>query len=89
MSHILNAQIMQGQFPNTWKIEQVTPIPKVHPTLERKQLRKISVFKNLGKISEKIISDMVIEDLSVTLDKSQYGNQQGLSINHYLINLLN
>ena len=31
---------------------------------------------------------MVIEDLSRTLDVSQYGNQKKLSINHYLVKLV-
>ena len=89
LAHIINTQLQRGEFPDVWKIEQVSPIPKIYPTLERKQLRKISIFKQLGKISEKIIADMVIDDLSRTLDKSQFGNQKGLSINHYLIKLIN
>ena len=32
---------------------------------------------------------MVIEDLKVNLEKSQYVNKKVLSINHYLVNLLN
>ena len=73
LTHIINTMIKLGQFPDTWKIEQVTPIPKIYPTLEVKQLWKISVFKHLGKIAEKVIVDMVIEDLTITLDKLQYG----------------
>ena len=89
LCHIINTQIRRGEFPNIWKIEQVTPIPKVYPALLRSQLRKISIFKQFGKIAEKIISNLVIEDLQINLEKSQYGNQKGLSINHYLVNLLN
>ena len=72
MTDIINTQLIRGEFPDTWKIEQVTPIPKVFPTIKVQQLRKVSNFKQLGKISEKIISEMVIEDMSVNLDKSQY-----------------
>ena len=89
LTNIINTQIRRGEFPNIWKIEQVTPIPKVYPLNKIKQLRKISIFKNFGKISEKIISDLVIEDLRINLEKSQYGNQKGISINHYLVNLIN
>ena len=89
MTLIINNQIIRREFPDIWKIEQVTPVPKIYPAKKRKDLRKISVFKQLGKTSEKIISDMVIEDLSLSLDKSQYGNQRGIGIYHYLINLLN
>ena len=54
LTHIINTQIRRGEFPNIWKIEQVTPIPKVYPPSQIKQLRKISIFNNFGKISEKI-----------------------------------
>ena len=89
LCNIINTQIKKGEFPDTWKIEQVTPIPKIYPTMNRGQLRKISIFKQFGKNSEKIISDMVIEDIKVNLERSQYGNQKGMSINHYLVNMLN
>ena len=88
-SHIMNSQFSQGQYADLWKIENVTPVPKTSPVKFKKDLRKISIFSNFSKISEKIVSDLVIEDMVKNLEKSQYGNQKGLSINHYLINMLN
>ena len=44
-------------------------------------------MKNLSKIAEKIISEFIITDMKV--DLSQYGNKKGVSINHYLVNLIN
>ena len=32
---------------------------------------------------------MIIEDMKAKLDRSQYANQKGIGINHYLINMLN
>ena len=40
-----------------------------------------------AKIVDKVISSYIIEDM--TKDKRQYGNERGLSVNHYLINMIN
>ena len=53
------------------------------------QLRKISGTKNFSKISEKIITEFMISDMKEKLDPSQYGNQKGMSVQHYLIKMLN
>ena len=37
---------------------------------------------------EKIVSEMVIYDMSDSLDPSQYGNQKHTSIQHYLVRML-
>ena len=81
-SNIMNAQIKRGEYANAWKIENVTPVPKTFPVLKKDQLRKISIFYNFSKVSEKIISQLVIEDMVKSLEKSQFGNQEGISINH-------
>ena len=51
-------------------------------------LRKICGLLNLSKILEKVICRHLIEDMKGTLDKSQYANQKGMSINHYLVKLV-
>ena len=48
----------------------------------------ISGLFNLDKIDEKIISKMMISDMRKNMDPSQYANQKGLSINHYLIKII-
>ena len=37
---------------------------------------------------EKILADLMIKDMEAKLDPSQYGNQKGISIQHYLINMV-
>ena len=32
---------------------------------------------------------LIVEDMTLNLDPSQYANQQGLSLQHYLINMIN
>ena len=37
---------------------------------------------------EKILSEMIMSDMSKNLDPTQYGNQKGVSFQHYLINMI-
>ena len=39
----------------------------------------------INKVAEKLIAEIIIEDMKAYIDPSQYGNQHGLSTNHYLI----
>ena len=43
---------------------------------------------NFDKIMEKLISKLIISDMEEKLDPSQFGNQRGISIQHYLIQML-
>ena len=52
------------------------------------QLRNISGLLNLDKIAEKIISKMIISDMRNQIDPSQFANQEGLSIQHYLVKMI-
>ena len=49
--------------------------------------RPITGVFSFGKVMDKVISSYIIEDMS--RDKRQYGNQKGISVNHYLINMIN
>ena len=33
LTNLINSCIVNGEWPDSWKEEAVTPIPKVHPTL--------------------------------------------------------
>ena len=37
---------------------------------------------------EKLISELIISDMKMNIDPSQYGNQKGISIQHYLIDMI-
>ena len=89
LSNIINRSLTHGEYPDLWKIELVTPVPKVFPPNNPSQLRKIAGTKNFSKISEKIITEFMISDMKEKLDPSQYGNQKGMSVQHYLIKMLN
>ena len=85
---MINEAIMIGYWPEFLKIETVTPVPKVNLPQTVDDLRKICGLLNLSKILEKVICKYIIRDMKGSLDKSQYANQKGLSINHYLVKLV-
>ena len=52
------------------------------------QTRNISGLLTADKVMESIISTLMIDDMKENMDISQYGNQKGGSIQHYLIKLI-
>ena len=85
LAALFNECIEQGVWPEFMKIESVTPVPKVTCPKTLDDLRKISGLLNISKILEKVIVKYLVQDIKVVLDKSQYANQEGQSINHYLV----
>ena len=51
-------------------------------------MRNISGLLNLNKIAEKIVAKFMIADMKEKIDPSQFANQKGLSIQHYLVKFL-
>ena len=88
LTHIINESLQQGKYPNIWKNEIVTHVPKVFPPEKLKHLRKIAGLFNFSKITDKIMSEYLIADMAATRDISQYGNEKGISVQHYLIKML-
>ena len=85
---ILNTSIGRGEYPKIYKFEISTPVPKSHPTEKLSQLRNISGLLNFDKLMEKLLAELMVNDMAAKLDPAQYGNQKGVSIQHYLINML-
>jgi hypothetical protein len=88
LTNIYNTGIWRGEYPRIYKYEISTPVPKAYPTESLFQLRNISGLLNFDKIYEKLISQLIISDMETKLDPSQFGNQKGISIQHYLIQML-
>ena len=88
VADVINSSIKQGCWPDILKLEIVTPVPKVFPPKNIDELRNISGLLNLDKVAEKIISKMMIADMRKHIDPSQYANQKGLSIQHYLVQVI-
>ena len=88
LTHIFNSCIKRGEYPQIFKSEICTPVPKVFPTENISQLRNISGLLNFDKIFEKLLSQLIVSDMESSMDKAQFGNQKQISIQHYLIQLL-
>ena len=88
VQNVINTSIVEGKWPDIFKLEVVTPVPKEFPPKSIEQLRNISGLLNLDKIAEKLISKLMISDMKAKLDSAQFANQKGLSINHYLIKMI-
>ena len=88
LADIINTSVKRGEYPQLYKIEVCTPVPKVYPPQTTSQIRNISGLLTFDKVMEKLISQLIISDMRLKLDPSQYGNQQGVSVQHYLINMI-
>ena len=88
MTNIFNCIVLTGSYPNIWKEELATPIPKSYPTEKLSDLRNISGLLNCDKIFESLLSELIISDMEKNMDTTQYGNRKGKSINHYLIKMI-
>ena len=88
LANVINESLIQGVYPKIWKIETVTPVPKVYPAEKLTQLRKISGLVNFSKVTDKILAEYLAEDMAGTRDSSQYGNEKGLAIEHYMVKML-
>ena len=88
LADVIGTSITRGEYANLWKLETVTPVPKVFPPQTCKDLRKISVFLNFCKITEKIISELLVADMKAKFEKSQFGNQKGTGVQHYLMKMI-
>ena len=89
LTKLINSSIREGIWPDIFKGETVTPVPKSFPQKTSEDLRDITGLLTFNKIAEKSIGELIISDMKEKLDPSQYANQKGIGIQHYLINMLN
>ena len=88
LSDIYTRAVLYGEYPDIYKIEIVTPVPKIYPPQTVKDLRKIAGTPNFSRIFEKFLAEIMIYDMKPTRDSSQYGNSKGVSTEHYLIKMV-
>ena len=87
LCNILNSMFISSKYPEIWKTEFITPAAKCYPPTELRHFRPISGLLNCAKVADKIMASYLVEDMD--RDPMQYGNEKGLSINHYLVNMIN
>ena len=64
LAKMFNVSIMNGKFPDAWKIARITPIFKNGETTERSNYRPISVFPIRSKLFEKLAFDRLYRYLN-------------------------
>ena len=84
---LFNSITQNHSYPEQWKIENGTPIPKETPETED-DLRFISKTAFLSKVSESFLVEWLMVFISPYIDPGQCGGLKGLSVNTYLIKLL-
>ena len=69
---IINTCFEEQIFPKMWKLEYITPIPKVPNPESISQMRKISITSDFSKLFENILKEMILKDAEQHFDQSQY-----------------
>ena len=87
VADILNASFAESYVPQIWKDATIVPIPKEMPATSAK-LRPISLTALLAKVSESFVSRWIVDDISSSIDRNQYGSIKGSSTTHCMIELL-
>ena len=86
LTDVLNCSFKEGVVPHQWRSAIVVPIPKQFPPSIDK-MRPISLTDIFAKIAEGFIAKWVVQDIQDSIDINQFGNIQGVSTAHYLLNL--
>ena len=88
LAHIFQESISQHEYPQLWKEEQVTSVPKVFPPETENDIRKISGTPFFSKTFERFIVEWIQEDISQNMDPASYGGVPGMSTTHYMVKLV-
>ena len=88
LTDIINTSVRRGEYSQIYKFEMCTPVPKKYPPKSTSEIRNIRGLLTFDKIMEKLLDLLMIHDMRLNTDPAQYGNKKGISIQHYLINMI-
>lgn len=83
LTNIINTCLREQKWPQLYKHEKVTPVPKVKKPEILKDLRKISCTSDYNKLLEGFLKDFIIQDIGHNIDISQYGGRKGVGWTGY------
>ncbi|XP_033113564.1 uncharacterized protein LOC117114126 [Anneissia japonica] len=75
---IFNSCLIQGTFPNLWKIASMTPVPKVKRAKDFASFRPISITPILARIFEGFLAEWVMDDMKHNIDTQQFGTSKAV-----------
>ena len=62
LTHIIHEALNHDHYPNLWKLEWVTPAPRLSHPKDIKDLRKILCTSDLSKLFEPFLKNWIMED---------------------------
>ena len=86
ITHIFNLITLNRKWPDKWKIEYVTVIPKVTDAQDPSECRNMSCTNYFSKIYESFVLSWSREDVRPKLN--QYGGERGASATQLLIEVI-
>ena len=88
LTNIITTCLREQKWPQLYKHEKVTPVPKVPKPEVLKDLRKISCTSDYNKLLEGFLKDYILQDIGHNIDLSQYGGKKGVGTEHMLVALV-
>ena len=86
LSRLVNACLIEGEFPHCYKMETCVVIPKISPPQSLDQLRNLGLTQFCSKVIEAMVIDLLTPWLKD--DEAQFGGKKNTSTCHYLIELI-
>ena len=65
---IVNTSFRREEYPQVYKYETSTPVPKVIPPQKVTQMRNINGLFTFDKVLEKLLSELMVEDMKAKSD---------------------
>ena len=81
LTNIINSSLDQQQYPDIWKNEVITPVPKITNPKRVKDLRKISSTSDYSKVFEGFLRDWILEDIGPNIVLANLGARNALRQN--------
>ena len=89
LTNIINSCLRDGVFPEAWRREWVTALPKPNRDLRTcSDLRKIASTSDFSKLFEKFLMDFITEDIGKRIDIQQYAGKRGTGTEHLLVSMV-
>ena len=88
LTNIINTCLKEQKWPQIYKHERVTPVPKVPKPETLKDLRQISCTSDYNKLLEGFLKEFILQDIGGKIDLSQYGGKKGVGTEHMMVALV-
>ena len=90
MKPIFNSALIEGYFPTQWKRTDGCPVPKKFRVQDpEKDVGSISVTSPVGKVYERHLNSLLIQQIGSSSDERHFGSVKGSSTTCALVDLMN